>query len=210
MEDTIRNNSFGRLVFGRAISDTARFFKYTRRDLILGAITVLLGGTLAYLFVGKADTMKELAFIAAFTLAPAGILMIAVFAWHLWLAPAAIAYEAALKALMRDNPPSTADATPKPPTVNWEIWKHRSALNLVEFAAILAKTNPASSVSPLEKDEFLRLIKEDAMASKLPVWRDRYAEGHEQPDLWPANFDVTKADAMKWAEAKGFDVSHIK
>jgi hypothetical protein len=103
--------TFARLVFGRAVSDTARFLGYTRRDLVLGTIGLILGAVCAYKFVGKADTMSELAYIVAFTLAPGGLILFAVFGWHLWLAPSVLAYEAATARTITVRPPRSARLT---------------------------------------------------------------------------------------------------
>jgi hypothetical protein len=201
--------SFGRLVFGKALSDTGQFLKYTKRDAMLGVFSLALGGTLAYVFVGKADTLKEFAFIAAFTFAPAGIVMIAVFIWHLWLAPSALAYEAAKASVGNSKPDSVV---PKKEQVNWAPWKQRSQYSLYEFAKILAKTDPAAQRLSTEGSSFLRLLLEEVQNRKLaalPTFRpDIWGEQHlSNPDY---ETEVQRVAAITWAESKNFDVTHIK
>jgi len=198
--------SFGRLVFGRALADTGRFLGYTKRDIILGGITLALGGFLAYVFVGKADTLKEFAFIAAFTFAPAGIVMIAIFVWHLWLAPSVLAYEAvrSAAALSTTAPKQISTA----PTVNWAIWKQRSQYNLAELSSILAKEDP-HGMSSHSATAFLDLLKEEVMGRKLATIKDSEAGPYQTADLWPTYYSLPKDAALKWAADKGFDLSHI-
>ncbi|MDR5727789.1 MAG: hypothetical protein RB191_10210 [Terriglobia bacterium] len=94
--------------------------------------------------------------------------------------------------------------------INWAIWKHRVSFNLNEFAAVLAEVEPANERVTPERAAFLRLIQEDAMTGKLRTVKDRHANEYYKPDLYPAYFDVSKADAIQWAESKSFNISHIK
>lgn len=215
--DTSKGPSFSRLVFGRAIRDTFRFLGYTRRDLVLGAIALILGAMCAYVFVGKANTMSELASIAAFTLAPGGMILFSVFVWHLWLAPNVLAYEAAHAALRR-APAIVGDqysalAAPPKPAVNWAIWKQRDQYNLVELASLLAKADPAvpkkKGEGNAEAEGYLRLLKEDSITRKLSTLMDSRAEHYYKPDHWPTYFRVKKEVALEWAQSRNFDLSHI-
>jgi len=204
MADSKPEPSFGWLVFGKAISDTVQFLRYTARDIALGAISLLLGGVLAYLFVGKADTVREFVFIGAFTFAPAGIVMFAVFLWHLWLAPAALAYEAVKVASLR----TVSDVPFKIPErkINWSIWKKLDTFTVAEMASILAKRDPAAGSSSNEEYSFKQLLLQDIWQSKLPVF-ERVTNSSGGP---ADETQVLRTAAIKWADKNGFDVSHIK
>ena len=198
--------SFGRLVFGKALSDTGQFLKYTRRDLIIGCVTMVLGILLAYLVVGKTDTMKEIVFFTAFTLAPAGAVMFAIFIWHLWLAPSALAYEAARSAVARAT--AVPNETWTTSLIDWAIWRQRDRYNLVELSSILAKEDP-NGISSSNASAFLDLLKENTMSHKLTVIKDSEAGPYQTADTWPTYFSVPKNAALKWAADKEFDLSHI-
>lgn len=202
--------SFGRLVFGKAVSDTIGFLRYTTRDLILGAVTLALGAGLAYVFVGKADTMKELVFVAAFTFAPAGIVLISVFVWHLWLAPAALAYEAFQKTIPEPRP-NIASRLPGPkPSTNWAAWKARATYTLAEFGAILAREDPGLEIETPGRESFTRLLAEAARTGQLVIRTGPYYDTGDSPDIYPNHFIIEKQPALTWAKGKGFDVSHVE
>ncbi|HJW40454.1 MAG TPA: hypothetical protein VJ476_04395 [Rhizomicrobium sp.] len=196
--------SFGWLVFRKAVSDTIQFLEYTTRDIVLGAITLIMGGALAYFFVGRADTVKEFAFIAAFTLAPAGIVMSFVFLWHLWLAPAAIAYEAA-KTMSQAVARSPAAAEVRKPQVNWAIWKHLNEYTVQEFSSILAQRDPEAGGGSNEEFTFRRLMVQDIDDDNLEFEKRKLDSLGKTSQSTVLN----RNEAMKWAKKHGFNVSHI-
>jgi len=82
----------------------------------------------------------------AFTLAPAGIIMFAVFSWHLWLSPAALAYESA-KAAMAVAISPTIVPQPKygeSTRTDWAPWKLMPAFQIEQLAKIIALDDPAN------------------------------------------------------------------
>jgi hypothetical protein len=113
MDEKETHPSFSRLVFGRAVADTVEFFGYTRRDAVLAAISVPLGFGMAFRFIGKADTMNEFILWVLVTVAPFGIVLLTIFAWHLWLAPSVLAYETATAQKVTVRPPRSARLTDK-------------------------------------------------------------------------------------------------
>lgn len=193
--------SFSRLVFGKAVSDTARFLAYTKRDLIFGVITVALGAGLAWYFVGKADTMKEMVFFAAFTVAPAGIVMIAVFIWHLWLAPAALAYEV--------YKGGSASAVGPDPEVNLTPMRLRAVWDVPSFAEVLRAVDPKAR-TPGHRFSYKVTIL-DALKHRglkyIRVASHRVQGGYYPPS---DSSEIAKEDAIEWAEKNGFDMSKVK
>ncbi|MBL6854434.1 MAG: hypothetical protein ISS15_03040 [Alphaproteobacteria bacterium] len=209
--------SFSGLVFGRAVKDTATFLGYTRRDLIIGAIALILGAGCAYLFVGRADTMNELALIVAFTLAPAGLILFAVFIWHLWLAPSVLAYEAAQEAFKR--PPVAAPVPvampplrPAAPAFNFSLWKRRQTYTVFELSELLAAAGRSDTETPVKSGDALLLILE-AMKLKTLKYVIEYRENYtgDRYEIAPHGDTVmNKAEAINWANANGFDTSKFE
>jgi len=146
--------------------------------------------------------------------APAVVLWFFLFVWHLWLAPAALAYEA-IKAIPPPSPPEKpARAVPekKDPPINWIVWKQMPSYTLKEFAAILAKDEPSSMKTPYEQAAFFKLIMSEAESGKLPYIREML-EGYGRPieRALDADSRIWREDAIKWADAHdGCDVSQIR
>jgi hypothetical protein len=209
--DEIKEPSFGRLVVYRAWFAAWQFFESKLRDAILFAGTLFVGGVAYYLLYGLPATEEQIVPVLIFTVGPIVGLWLLLFIWHLWLAPSALIYEAARKAALTSGPPANLPAPTKapPPDVNWAIWKQRNSYNLNEFAGLLAKDDPSHDPSTPQARSFLRLAQDDAMNGKLTVVRDRNAHHSYLPDLHPYYFDVPRPEAIKWAAAKGFDISHI-
>jgi hypothetical protein len=206
--------SFGWLVLRKAVADTKEFFGSTTRDVAMGAFLAVLGFANYWRRYGLPAVRDE--FLSAFysTFEPLLIVVAMVFVWHLWLAPAAIAYEAARTAFKQRNTTSKQPPQPKTqPPVKWAIWKQMERYKAQEFAAILAKNDPASSMSSTEQEAFLRLIIEQMRTKALSYVR-RYSQdylsgGTEEID--PNEFtEIKRIDAIKWAQSRDFDVSHIK
>ncbi len=87
--------SFGRLVFNRAWYATWRFFGSAPRDIALFIFSTVGGFSAYYLFNGLPAALDQAMSVVAFTVGPLGILWLLLFAWHMWLAPMGLAYEAA-------------------------------------------------------------------------------------------------------------------
>ncbi len=203
--------SFGWLVLTRAWFGAWAFFDSWKRDLVVFVVSFAAGEATYYRLHGLPATWRDGLDNLIHLAAPVVIIWLLLFAWHLWLAPSALAYEAARKAATtKAAPPSEPKQVAPVPAINWAIWKQRSSYNLKEFAAILAKFEPTSDRDPPEKASYLRLITQDAMSRRLHVTPNNLAESHQTPDLWPECFDVPKAAAVAWAEGKTFDVTHIK
>lgn len=202
-------SSFSAMVFNRAVKDTVHFFGYTIRDIVLGGVTLSLGALFAYVFIGKADTMREIVLIGAFTLAPAGIILCAIFLWHLWLAPVALAYDALREAHSQAVHVSTQKPQPKskpsPSPVNWTIWRQRAKYSVAELAAILAKDDPVGMGMSHEQSAYLRLLIEELETER---------KAHARPSVLtpPVSRDteIDRDAAIEWAKRKKFDVSHIE
>jgi hypothetical protein len=138
---------------------------------------------------------------------PEGGPSLLLFIFHLWLAPSALIYEAA-KSLSAGRAP-----TPPPPTkpINWLVWRQRQRYEVQEFAAILARNDPVSALLPNEQASFQKLILEQLKTNKLS-YIEGYGENYSgRYELGIDEFtEIEKDVAIKWAEARGFDVSHVK
>lgn len=199
--------SFARLVINRAWFSAWAFFESKVRDAILFAVLFATGGGAYYRLYGWPAAKEQIVPVIIFTVGPMVALWMVLFIWYLWLAPSALAYEAAMAR------PSTSSSNVPPPVlekqINWAVWKQRSAYSLIEFSSILAKELPTGSTEEASSAAFLKLLQEDAMNRRLPIVKDRNAESYFQPDTWPAYFSVKRADALSWANDKGFDVTHV-
>ena len=194
-------SSFSRAVFGRAVADTWQFFEYKPRDFILFLVTLLLGAACAYVFIGKLETKNELVLSGAFTLAPSAIVIAAVFLWHLWLAPAAVAYDAAMAALAEV---AASKIAPPPEPVNWAIWKKRSYYTVAEFSAILANQDPVGNFAPSSD--------RTALVQLMLEWLRRITPRGAINEIGSPSLQsaIAREDAIKWADEIGFSVDHIK
>jgi hypothetical protein len=203
--------SFSWLVLKRAWFGALGFFESWQRDLVAFFFSFGIGEAIFYRTHGWPATWSDGMDNLIHLVTPVVVLWVLLFVWHLWLAPAALAYEAARQSVTHPKSKKFSDnigTTPPKPEVNWAIWKQRSNYRLTELASILAKIDPNGNDTP-ESEGFLDLLKEDAMARRLPCRPNRLAESRYQPDLYPASFDVQKTDALKWAAEKGFDLSHV-
>lgn len=202
--------SFGWLVFRRAWFGALGFFESWRRDLLAASVSFAVGESIYYRTHGLPATWADGVDNLIHLLAPVVVLWALLFVWHLWLAPSALAYEAARKAAAAAPvAPIGSEQTRRPRVINWAIWKQRDKFTLSEFASVLAKVDPSKPGNDADRDAMLKLIQEDAMARKFPLIKDRLAGAYCQPDLYPLDFSIKKEDAIKWASQRGFDVSHI-
>jgi hypothetical protein len=145
---------------------------------------------------------------AAATFGPIGFVVVVVFLWNLWLAPAELAYDAWRSAL----PQTTPVASKSPLPINWAIWQQRTQYSADEFAAILAKIDPSSVQSTTEASAYLQLILE-AMRNKTIPYLPRYgglAGSHRYELSVNGHNQIEKENAINWANSKGFPVDHIK
>jgi hypothetical protein len=205
-------SSFSKQVLSRAWFAAWGFFDSWKRDLVLFAASLVVGGGYYLQDHGWPKDVWGAMDAIIHAAAPAVIIWLGLFLWHLWLAPSALAYQAAKEAISEAHAARPAAPRPVKPEkgINWAVWKQRSTYTLIEFAAILAKADPGSNLENSEQKSFSKLLIEDAMGRKLPVQRGRNAEDWYSPDIYPTYFIITRGDALKWAEAKGFDVSHIR
>jgi hypothetical protein len=115
MAEVEQELTFGRQVFRRAWSSAWAFFGSWQRDAGLFVFFTVVGGVPYYWRHGWPDTWSDTLDAVLSVAAPAIVLWLLLFVWHLWLAPSAIAYEAA-KA--RSNAGNVVPAgPPKPPTL---------------------------------------------------------------------------------------------
>lgn len=143
---------FGKLVFGRTITNTRKFFASILRDIVLGTACLFIGSGLFWYFRGLPNAMEQAVSVVAFTLAPFGALLVAVFFWNLWLAPCELAYQA-MEQKWRMNGPALCAAP------NWAIWKHREAYTISEFAALLNNSDPESRSFPPSRYAYVKLLR---------------------------------------------------
>lgn len=100
--------SFGRLVLARAWFAAWAFFESKTKDAVLFVSFLVVGGVAYYCLFGLPATKDQIVPVLIFTVGPMVALWLLLFVWHLWLAPAALAYQAAREALAR---PPTVRAT---------------------------------------------------------------------------------------------------
>jgi hypothetical protein len=205
--------SFGWLVIVRAWQGTLETFETTWRAIVLAIVLAIVSLGVQFGHSGKDAMMADVGTTIWQTLLPIAVVGGIILFWNLWLAPAALAFEAAQKALAAAQAPASASvpmAPPEPP-INWAIWKHRSEYNMYEFAKILAKTEPADSTLSREAAAYLRLVREEVDNKRLK-YIPRYAMGFES--RYEVSVDeyseIPRADALAWAKAKGFDVSVVE
>ncbi len=219
MADEQNDSSFGRQVFDRAWFGAWNFFGSRMRDIAIFGASLVFSGLLTWFLFDLNETWAQVMSVLIFTVAPAVAIWLLLFLWHFWLAPSAIAYEAARKAYAQNPEQKNRNFSVRigaGPPVNWAIWKQRNSISLMEFAAILAKNDPGTipdnpeNTRPGDERNFLRLLQEEAGRNAIPTRPNQYAERFYTPALYPGYFDVQRADAIKWAEAKGFDVAHFK
>lgn len=206
--------SFSRLVVFRALKNTWAIFGHRIFDGSLGLASFGIGGAIFWRMFGLGAVTEQLAIFAAFVLAPFAIFTVAAFVWHLIIAPAELIFEriaqnhAAALGAARQSPLEQPAKAPKP--VNWSIWKHRKVLSVHEFSHVLANIDPVGSRDSPESVAFSELIVEDIKANRLQYIHKTIGSYHGSYDR-PVDTmtETNRDDAIKWAQDKGFDVSHI-
>lgn len=128
---------FGKLVFGKTITNTKRFFASILRDVLLGVACLFIGFGLFWYLRGLPNAMEQALSVIAFTLAPLGALVIVVFFWNLWLAPCELAYQALEQKAKLSGHASYS-------TPNYDVWKQRHVYTISEFASLLDNSDPES------------------------------------------------------------------
>ena len=179
-------------------------------DALVGVPSALVGGAIFLVFYSWNAMTKEIFTFVAFVLAPAGIFFVCAFLWNLFLASDELLYESIKSVQVRvAGGPSRADL----PVVNWSIWKQMPKFTVAEFAAILARRDPAVSRSNSEQQGYLRLIFEDIQAEKLRYvveYRERPYTDERYERALDEDSSLLREIALKWAHEKGIDVSHIE
>ncbi len=211
MDDGKNTPSFERQVLARAWFGAWAFFESWRRDIGVFVFSLVVGGWAFWKVHGWhaawSDAMDVLIHVAA----PAVILWLLLFVWHVWLAPSAIVYEELRKA-QTAAPIEKAGSGQKP--TNWGIWRQMDFWTIKQFSAILARDDPALTKMGTEQSAFFRLIIADVKANKLPHIKEMVQSvwGNQGTYERPIDVDtkIRKADAIRWAKAHdGFDTSHV-
>jgi len=207
-EEGTKQKSFGQLVLARTWWNSWEFFGSVRHDVSIGVISVI--------FTIYHQTTKQHPFTlwdvgagVVTLLLPFVVVWALLFLWHFWLAPSALAYEA-MKEAQTSKPTMSAPQRQMPqlPATNWAIWKQMDAYSLFEFAAILAKQNPEDQSRNKEEMSFLKLLEQDARANKLKLSK-RVRSSAYSDDISHYS-EISRADAIAWADMRRFDVGHIK
>src|SRR5438552_2885117 len=162
--------SFSKQVLSRAWFAAWQFFESKTRDAILFVFLFGSGAVAYYQLFGWPATKEQVVPVLIFTVGPIVGLWVLLFLWHMWLAPAALAYEAAKETAQARNeaalPRRVAARQEKP--VNWLPWKQMDHYTIRDFAAILSKEDPVSIGSSHEKQAWFNLLIDEARRGKLP------------------------------------------
>jgi hypothetical protein len=146
------------------------------------------------------------------TAMPIGIVGFGILLWNLWLAPAALAFETAqraIAALAQSAPPPAAPREPEP-LINHMALRNQAKWTTLDLAKILAV-----------KDESGQNFVSAAMAWQqtiISAMKDNKIKyicvqlGHEYGKWYSpsVNTEMKQADAIAWAEAIGFDMGDLK
>ena len=200
--------SFSRQVLSKAWFSTWKFFEDMGRDAALFTISVVGGGIVYYTLHGLPAELEQIVEALIFTVGPVVVLWLLLFTWHLWLSPAALLYEQAKSLTAQKRSPGNARLVsaiaPKP--VNWSVWKKLDTYTLAELASILAKRDPGGSGGSSEEHAFKQLLSQETYQDRLPIATRETDFKGETTD----GSQVLREEAIKWADAQGFDLSHIK
>lgn len=212
--------SFGHLVWARAWWSSWSPFRDRRLDIVLGLISLIV------LAVRKSNTpefpqsLDDWSADIVSVLAPFVIVWFILFVWHFWLAPAALAYEAAKEAarVRTDLPVLTyqeqkTEAKPEPRKPDYAIWKQRSSYNVNEFAALLDNSDPSERPLTPNARAYKRLLLEAVQNKKIsytPEYGLNEWDGRRYEMSVNEFTQIPRAVALSWAESKSFDVSRLK
>ena len=204
--------SFGRLVVGKALSGTKRAFESLLRDVVIGVLSAAFGFGAYWRIFGLPEAMSETLSFILFGFGPLGFIVTAVFFWNLWLAPAELAYQAALA---RGEVIAVASAIPaaKHKEINWAPWRKMPTYTIMQFAKVLAQDDPASGTQSTEASAFRQLLwiaaNNQTLGYKLRTLRSGY-DGRPYTEELCVNSEISRAEAISWAKRQDFDVEHIE
>jgi hypothetical protein len=187
---------FTRLILMKAACNTANLIRSRSSGFVFLIASAATGSLLYWWLHGFPEDSGEAFRFALFVVATFLVFIIIAFAWFFVIAPNELTYEAVRAALEE-----AAQASEEMNPINWEVWRRRSRYTPAELACILAEREPSAAVlpQPAEQLAYKQLIWEEINEGKLAC------EGS-----LPAGPKIEKATAISWAEAQGFDVSHIK
>lgn len=109
-----KNKSFGRLIAVRAFEGTLSTFRTDRTAVLVAVALVVVSLLIQCIANGWQAMMAEWGNALLFTLLPIAVVGSVIFLWNLWIAPAAIAFETARKALAEVEASRTQAATTAP------------------------------------------------------------------------------------------------
>jgi len=202
--------SFGARVVKRAWKGTLETFETTARAIVL-ALALAAVALLAQLYRGGFEAVKaDLLQTLWQTALPVGAVGLCIFLWNIWLAPFALIYEATAN-VTNSGARSTTPSSPIK-QINWAPWKHRARYTVIEFAQILAKSDPASQTLNGEAISFASLLKEECKTRKLP-YIPEYSENYmgDTYEVEVSEWTAVPRDALlTWAEQKKFSVDHVR
>lgn len=216
MAEESKRQSFGQLVLARAWWSSWKFFRDARHDLTVGALAIVL--TIYQQATQQHPlTMWDVAAGVVTFIMPFVIVWALLFLWHFWLAPAALAYEAARDVAKAGSPVAT-DVSPyarevRPPPPDYQVWRLRGTYTVREFAALLDDADPFAGTITHRILGLQRLLIEHMEQGKLPyvrVARDNWINNQAQTLAPSEHTQMKRADALSWAEANKFPVSKLQ
>ncbi len=146
-------------------------------------------------------------------LRPLGVFTVIVFLWNLWLAPAALAYEA-----VRGRIPQAGTTVEiRPPAPDHSIWKRRDSYSIREFAALLDDIDPSSGQFTNRASAIERLLLEAAQAHRIKyvarhktVMTDVFEQTTKKVEIpTDPSTRLAKDNAIQWARDNEMDVSKL-
>lgn len=208
---TNKQPSYSGLVFRLAWANTWLLIKDRFFEAAVTLVSFGIGLPLYLHAYGKPAVIEEGFKLAAFVLIPAGAFLFFAFLWNLCLASDQLVYDA-IKDIPNQFPQGAQGIAPEiqPTPINWAIWRERSKYTFEEFAKILAKVDPIAGELPHEAASYQRLLIEEAKSGKIRAVPPSVDVGGKRFILDHSNVsELSKTDAVAWAESKGFAVDHI-
>lgn len=204
--------SFTGLVIGYAVSHTFRIFRSKIYDALYVLFSCIVGVPLFIWLWGMPDAVREGAALILFAFAPLGVFTASVFIWHLWLAPAALAYEGASSVFVSMRPQIQSEMRPAPP--DYHTWKQYELWSTDAFACLLDDIDPAGTGRTRRSISICGLII-DAMRQNQISYIKRYKSDYWSDDgaseVRPdGQSQIPRLAALSWAETHGYDVEKLK
>jgi hypothetical protein len=196
---------FGWLVFRRAVENTWALLRHKAFDGLVTVFSLTIGLPIFFKLYGIPGVTERGWEFLAFVFAPGGTFVLLVFLWYIFLAPTELIYES-----QKGNASRISKAVP---AINWQIWRQVSEYKISEFAAIMTREDPISGIITDKQATYIRLLIQDASAKKLvyiPAFGTELVTYTKYQKEVDENTKIPRAEAIKWAETKGFDVSNIK